>query len=117
VRFLLDAQLPRALGSALRKAGHEALHTLDLPGGNRTSDQSISLLADQEGYIVVSKDSDFVVSLLLKGSPKQLLQISTGNITNPALEALLLGNLTAIQEAFRSGSHVEINRTTLILHG
>lgn len=117
MRFLLDAQLPRALGLALHKAGHEALHTLDLPEGNRTSDQTISLLADQEGYIVVSKDSDFVVSLLLKGSPKQLLQISTGNITNPELEALLLGNLTAIEEAFRSGSHVEINRTTLIVHG
>jgi len=109
--------LPRALGAALRKAGHEALHTLDLPEGNRTPDQNISLQADQEGYIVVSKDSDFVVSLLLKGSPKQLLQISTGNITNPELEALLLGNLTAILEAFSSGSHVEINRTTLIIHG
>jgi len=70
VRFLLDAQLPRALCSALRKAGHEALHTLDLPGGNQTPDQTISLLADQEGYIVVSKDSDFVVSLLLKESPE-----------------------------------------------
>jgi predicted nuclease of predicted toxin-antitoxin system len=116
VRFLLDAQLPRALGLALRKAGHESIHTLDLAEGNRTSDQSIALIADKEGYIVVSKDSDFVVSLLIKGSPKQILQISTGNITNPELEALLLGNLTAIEDAFLSGCHVEINRTTLIVH-
>jgi len=117
VRFLLDAQLPRALGLALRKAGHEALHTLDLTNGNRTSDQSIALIADKEGYIVVSKDSDFVVSLLLKGSPNRLLQISTGNIPNAELEALLMGNLSAIEESFQSGSHVEINRTTLIVHG
>jgi len=102
---------------ALRKAGHEALHTLDLTNGNRTSDQSIALIADKEGYIVVSKDSDFVVSLLLKGSPNRLLQISTGNIPNAELEALLMGNLSAIEESFQSGSHVEINRTTLIVHG
>jgi len=113
----LDAQLPWALGMALRKAGHEELHTLDLPDGNRTSDQSIALIADKEGYIVVSKDSDFVVSLLLKGSPNRLLQISTGNIPNAELEALLMRNLSAIEESFQSGSHVEINRTTLIVHG
>jgi predicted nuclease of predicted toxin-antitoxin system len=74
--------------TALQKAGHEALHTLDLPGGNRTPDNAISLPADQECYIVVSKDSDFVVSLLLQESPKKLPQISTVNITNPKLEAL-----------------------------
>jgi len=117
VRFLLDAQLPRALGLALRKAGHEALHTLDLPEGNRTSDQAIALLADKEGHIVVSKDADFVISLLIKGSPNRLLQISTGNITNAELEALLFGNISAIERSFQSGTHVEINRTTLIVHG
>ena len=112
----MDAQLPRALGMALRKAGHEALHTLDLPEGNRTSDQTIALLADKESRIVVSKDSDFVTSLLIKGSPNRLLQISTGNIPNAELEALLLGNMTAIERSFQSGTHVEINRTTLIVH-
>ena len=101
---------------ALRKAGHEALHTLDLPEGNRTSDQTIALLADKESRIVVSKDSDFVTSLLIKGSPNRLLQISTGNIPNAELEALLLGNMTAIERSFQSGTHVEINRTTLIVH-
>lgn len=117
MRFLLDAQLPRALGLALRKAGHEAIHTLDLAEGNRTSDQTIALIADKEGYIVVSKDSDFVVSVLIKGSPNRLLQISTGNILNSELEALILGNLSAIERSFQSCTHVEINRTTLIVHG
>ena len=117
MRFLLDAQLPRALGLALRKAGHEALHTLDFPEGNRTSDHTIARLSDKGCYVVVSKDSDFVVSHLLKGSPNRLLQVSTGNIPNAELEALLLGNLSAIEGSFQSGSHVEINRTTLIVHG
>ncbi len=97
--------------------GYESIHTLDLPNGNRTGDRSISELADKEGWIVVSKDSDFVISHLLHQKPKMLLQISTGNINNPALENLLLRNMKALETAFQSASHVEINRTSMIIHG
>ena len=97
--------------------GYESIHTLDLPNGNRTGDRSISELADKEGWIVVSKDSDFVISHLLHQKPKMLLQISTGNINNPALENLLLRNMEALETAFQSASHVEINRTSMIVHG
>ncbi len=87
-----------------------------MPGGNKTSDATIATMADERGYIVVSKDSDFVISLLLKGTPRSLLQISTGNIPNPELEELLARNLPSIEAAFRSSSHLEINRTSLIVH-
>lgn len=117
MRFLLDAQLPRTLCTALSKSGHESRHTLDLPEGNQTDDHVIADLADSEGWIVVSKDSDFVVSHLLHQKPRMLLQISTGNITNPELENLLVHNLKALETAFASASHIEINRTTLIVHG
>ena len=116
MKFLLDALLPRSLCAALTAAGHESRHTLDLPNGNGTNDRAISDLADKEEWIVMSKDSDFVVSHLLYRKPRQLLQISTGNITNRELEHLLLSNLRSIRSAFDSGSHVELNRTTLILH-
>jgi predicted nuclease of predicted toxin-antitoxin system len=89
---------------------------LDLEMGNRTPDTLISAMADSEGLIVVSKDSDFVVSLLLKGTPRRLLQISTGNIPNSELRNLLRRNLQAIESAFEIASHVEINRTSLIIH-
>ncbi len=111
-----DAQLPGSLRQLFKSAGHEVIHTLDLAKGNRTSDSSIAEVADQEGYIVVSKDSDFVISLLLKGTPRRLLQISTGNIPNSELEDLLARNLEAIVTAFHAGSHVEINRSNLIVH-
>ena len=116
MKFLLDAQLPGSLRRVLKRAGHEVIHTLDLPKGNSTSDNSIAAMADKEGYSVVSKDSDFVISLLLKSTPRRLLQISTGNIPNPELEDLLSKNLQSIVSAFHSGSHVEINRTNLIIH-
>lgn len=49
MKFLVDAQLPRRLVSRLRDAGHEALHTLDLPLGNRTPDATINELSTREG--------------------------------------------------------------------
>ena len=117
MKFLLDAQLPRSLCRALILSGHEAIHTLDLPDGNRTGDQSIADLADRDGWTVTSKDADFVVSHLLHQKPQRLLQIATGNITNPEIEKLLIANLDGIQGAFETASYVEINRTTLIVHG
>jgi predicted nuclease of predicted toxin-antitoxin system len=90
MKFLVDAQLPRRLVSRLREAGHEAVHTLDLPLGNRTPDSVINELSFLEGYVVVTKDTDFVNSFLLQQRPSKLLLVSTGNIRNSELESLFL---------------------------
>lgn len=55
MKFLIDAQLPARLARHLHEAGHDAIHTLDLPGQNRTTDAEIARLADAEDRIVVSK--------------------------------------------------------------
>jgi hypothetical protein len=36
MKFLIHAQSPRRLAHQLRAAGFEAIHTLDLPQGNRS---------------------------------------------------------------------------------
>jgi predicted nuclease of predicted toxin-antitoxin system len=82
MRFLIDAQLPRRLAAQLRQAGFEVTHTLDLPEGNRTTDQALTNLSLAEQAVLVTKDSDFVESFLLKGEPWKLLLVSTGNIRN-----------------------------------
>ena len=37
MKFLVDAQLPSRLAQRLVAAGHDAIHTLELPEGNRSS--------------------------------------------------------------------------------
>jgi len=66
--------------------GCDAVHTLDLPDGNRTTDEQVIQFADGEGRVVVSEDEDFVNSHLLQARPAKLLLVSTGNITNRELE-------------------------------
>ncbi|NUQ06411.1 MAG: DUF5615 family PIN-like protein [Anaerolineae bacterium] len=85
MRFLVDAQLPRRLALATAAAGHDVIHTLDLPDGNTTSDSQINELSLRDQRVVVTKDSDFVSSLLVTQQPYKLLLVSTGNINRTAL--------------------------------
>jgi len=62
VKFLVDNQLPEALGRFLNARGHEAGHVLDL------SMEEVSVLeiwnyAASGNWIVVSKDQDFGTNL------------------------------------------------------
>jgi predicted nuclease of predicted toxin-antitoxin system len=116
VNFPVDAQLPRRLAYRLRDAGHNVLHTLDLPAGNRTSDAEINDMSMRSSRVVVTKDTDFVDSFLLFHRPYKPLLISTGNITNSDLEDLFMGQIKVITTAFESYDYLELTRDTLIFH-
>lgn len=116
MKFIIDAQLPRHIANLLNQAGHDAVHTLDLPRANRTPDTEVLQVAAREGRVVVSKDSDFVDLFLLDRKPEKLLLISTGNITNRNLEAALFPNLAAIVAALEQNDFVELTRTALVIH-
>jgi predicted nuclease of predicted toxin-antitoxin system len=115
MKFLVDAQLPRRLAKWLNEAGHDTLHTLDLPKKNLTSDIDLVARAVRDSRIVVSKDADFVQSYLVSGEPSLLL-ISTGNIPNAELEKVLRANLAGIEDAFATSRFVEITRDALVVH-
>lgn len=115
MKFLIDAQLPRRLAGWLEQLGHDALHTLDLPLGNRTADSEVIARAIRDDRIVVTKDSDFVQNFILTGQPTLLL-IATGNISNAELERLLHRNIPAIERAFGSCRYLEITRSALVVH-
>jgi predicted nuclease of predicted toxin-antitoxin system len=115
VKFLVDAQLPRRLAQWLQSTGHDAVHTLDLPSGNRTTDQEINDRSEHEQRAVITKDMDFVDSFLLTGKPYQLLLISTGNIRNADLEALFIVQLPAIVIEFATCRFVEMTRAGYIV--
>lgn len=117
MKFIVDAQLPKRLADALTDAGHDAIHTLSLPEKNRSTDSAIARLADSQQRIVISKDADFVNSHMIQGTPQCLLEISTGNLPNKLLLALVLRHLDRIELAFNTSKHVELTANSLVVHG
>ena len=115
MKFLVDAQLPRRVAGWFNEVGHDSVHTLDLPYGNRTTDPALARRADDERRVVVTKDADFVDSHLLLGVPRRLLLISVGNINNLALESLLVPLLPDLSDAFAEAAFVEIASPGVII--
>ena len=100
----------------LADAGHDVVHTSALPDQHRTSDAEIARIADAEDRVVVSKDRDFRDSHLLSSSPRRLLVVATGNITNDALLALFAEHLDTVVDALDEASFVELGHDRLVVH-
>jgi predicted nuclease of predicted toxin-antitoxin system len=100
VKFLIDAQLPARLAELLNRAGHDALHTIELPDGNRSTDDQIARRADTDNRVVVTKDQDFRDGHLLARPPRQLLIVATGTLrTTPSSRS---SNSTSMRSYLRS---------------
>lgn len=85
MKFILDAHLPKKLSEFLVWKGYDAIHTLDLPNKNRTKDSEINQVSLDEQRVLISKDLDFIESLLVSNKPYKLIYLTTGNITNKQL--------------------------------
>jgi predicted nuclease of predicted toxin-antitoxin system len=116
MNFLIDANLPRRLVHIFRQRGHDALHTLDLPDGNATTDASLLQYAHEQKYVVTTKDSDFTTSFWLNNRPEKPLLISTGNIRNKDLETILIANFDRIVLDLTNNRFVELTREYVIVH-
>jgi predicted nuclease of predicted toxin-antitoxin system len=114
--FLIDAHLPRRLARILQQYGHDAYHTLDLPHQNRTDDDEIMQFADMHDCIVTTKDSDFVDAFYLQHRPQKLWLLSTGNISNRDLEALIRANIDQVVALFQLYRFVELSRTDVVVN-
>ena len=75
MKFLMDANLPFRLAKILKDKGYDIIHTDDLPEKERTKDNEIRRISAEQNYIIITKDSDFLDSHLLKGIPSKLLLV------------------------------------------
>lgn len=115
MKWLVDNQLPHQLCTALKQRGHNAVHVSELKRSSRTPDGEVCAVADEQGFVVVSKDEDFVHSHITGKSPKMLVFVSTGNIRNSALIFLFMHCLEELCTAVEEGHMVELTRTGLIV--
>ena len=115
MNWLVDTQLPHQLATALKQRDQRAVHASELPQGHLTSDQAIIAHADREMAVVITKDADFIAAYEVKGEPKRLLYVATGNIRNAELILLVMNYLDLMCEALKDGGLVELDRNGIMV--
>lgn len=101
----------------LQAHGFDAVHTLELPEANKTTDRELIRIAVKENRIVVTKDSDFLDSFMVSGLPEKLIIVRTGNINNKELVQLFEKYLELLITMISRSNLVEITRSKIAEHG
>lgn len=116
MKFLVDANLSWKVKKTIEKLGFDVLHTDDLPDREFTPDEAIRNIANKQKRIIITKDSDFLQSHLLRQNPEYLLLITTGNINNKELLLLIESNFIAITTLFISYQLIELSSKGIIVY-
>ena len=117
MKFIVDAHLPIKLSLLISWKGYDCLHTLDLPKKNRTKDSEINQFSLDEKRVLISKDLDFIESLLISDKPYKLLYISTGNISNKMLLDIFSKNMEKIVELLNENRVIELTNESIVVKG
>ncbi len=99
-QFLCDVHISYKIAKFLETKGYKAIHINKILEGFNTTDAAISEYANENNYIVVTKDIDFKNSHIISGKPRKVLRITLGNISNQKLIAILDINLETILDHF-----------------
>ena len=98
MKLLLDANISWKLVNILKPIFGECAH-VDLIGLNIPADDiSIWNYALSNGYIIITKDNDFLNLLELKGFPPKIVLLRTGNNSSYELFELLKNNKPMIED-------------------
>lgn len=113
MKFLIDAHLPPGLRSVFHAAGHDAIHTMDLPDQNASRDGILNEISISEQRVAVTKGTDFYHSHLLLGRPWKLVLVKTGNLGVQATKEMFVRHLPDIEAALSACSLVELDQSQL----
>lgn len=106
MKLWIDAQLPPALAAWLPNHFDIEASTLEAIGMHTASDLDIFMRLRTKGEVIMSKDEDFVDIATRFGPPPQILWVTCGNVTNRALQTLLIKALPDALEHLRKGEPV-----------
>lgn len=116
MKFLIDANLPFKLKVKLDKLGYDVIHTDNLPNKEFTNDEEIREFSRIHNRTIITKDTDFLQSHLLRNKPSYLLLITTGNISNKDLILLIESNFEKIVGLFDKYKLIELSTQGIVLY-
>jgi predicted nuclease of predicted toxin-antitoxin system len=98
MQFICDVHISFKVVKFLVSKGYSAIHVNDLPDKWYTKDDDISKYADANNLILITKDADFRNSYFIKKTPKKLIKVNLGNISNTTLVDILSEILDIIEK-------------------
>lgn len=114
MKLLIDANLSPKVAEGLREAGFDAVHVTDLDLLT-ASDDAIFDRAVEDGYVVVTADSDFGMLLALRRatSPSVVHLRGVAELGPEEHLELLVPNLPTIAEDLERGAIASLSPTRL----
>jgi predicted nuclease of predicted toxin-antitoxin system len=98
MKILLDANISWKLVNSLKPIFGDCAH-VDFIGLNvPAEDIDIWNYAQDNGYIIITKDNDFIDLLELNGYPPKIVLLKTGNNSSQALMELLINVKPMIED-------------------
>ena len=97
MKLLFDQNLSRHLVDHVRDAFPESAHVAPL-GLSEATDEAVWDFAGANGYLVVSKDSDFRQLAFLHGPPPKVLWLRLGNVTTVDIATAILDDNEVIEQ-------------------
>lgn len=112
MKFLVDNALSPQIARGLEEAGHDAIHARDR-GLQVAEDDVLFALAEKEGRVLVSADTDFGTLLALREATRPSVILFRHGVTRrPALQiGILLAQLADLADALDHGSLIAIDES------
>ncbi len=117
MNFLLDVHLPISLSKFLDKQKDcTAIHVNQILQKWHTIDPEICRYADENSLVVITKDQDFKNSHFINKTPKKVIRVVLGNISNTELIILFAKYLPFILPLSKQSElYIEISNEQIIM--
>lgn len=96
MKAILDQNLSHRLVDALVARFPGSCHVRDF-GLTGDDDERIWALAKAEGFVIVTKDNDFLARALVRGHPPQVVQLCLGNASTRHIAEVLRSKADEIE--------------------
>ena len=96
MKLLFDENLPPRLAETLANLYPGSIHVHECGLGS-TDDSAIWQYAKENGFAIVSKDSDFQERSVLRGSPPKIIWLRVANCTTSEIDSLLRAAVPVIR--------------------
>lgn len=116
MKVLCDVHISYKLVKYLNNKGITSIHINEILDRSNTKDSEICKYADKNDFVLVSKDIDFRNSFFIQNTPRKLIRIILGNITNQELITIFDKNLEFFIENFKTGRcYIEVYKDYISL--